>query len=700
MVEYHEGVFSEISDKEFRSDLKVLLLRFGQVRRKRGNCGTKKHKVAYRNNLCSFDIETSRIRYKEEDHAIMYVWQFAIDDYVFIGRTWDEYKYLVSIVDEVLADREYLVVYVHNLSYEFQFLSGIFTFENENVFCIKSRRILKASHGHIEYRCSMLHSNMSLAKWTQNLNAEHKKLSGDDFDYNAVRYPHTPLTDEQLLYCVYDVLGVTDCIRIELERDDDNLYSIPLTSTGYVRRNVKRAMNPIAWYVVRDLLYLKLDVYEMLQRAFRGGDTHANRYFVNRKLENVKSYDRSSSYPDVLLNHKFPTTQFVQDITITTLDEMMEDIMIKERACLADIAIYNYSQADRYNGFPYLSFSKCRRVSKDLVLDNGRILSASYFETTVTDIDLRIIVKEMSPDTVIKPLKYYHARYGKLPELLLNEIRKYYKDKTKLKGTGDDYFYMKSKNLLNSIYGLMVQNPCKPEILFDECGYHESTEKSMQDLLNQYNKVAFTSYQWGIFVTAAARYELRRGLWNVGRFAVYCDTDSIKFIGDADFSEMNREYMQSSIENNAFAVDPKGKTHYMGVYEYEGTYNTFATLGAKKYCYEDDNGLHITIAGVNKTKGAKELAAAGGIDRFLLDTVSNIGTNETELDTNGFIFKEGGGNELIYNDDKTYGNLTLEGNTYEITRNVVIKPSTYQIGITADYKRLLSDYVYIYEDVV
>ena len=85
MLEYHEGVFTEISDTEFRSDLKVLLLRFGQVRRKRGNCGTKKHKVAYRNNLCSFDIETSRICYKEEDHAIMYVWQFAIDDYVLLA---------------------------------------------------------------------------------------------------------------------------------------------------------------------------------------------------------------------------------------------------------------------------------------------------------------------------------------------------------------------------------------------------------------------------------------------------------------------------------------------------------------------------------------------------------------------------------------------------------------------------------------
>lgn len=692
MIEYHNGTYTEICEKEFKSDMKVLLLRNGTVKRKRGNCGNKNHKTVIRNNLCAFDIETSRISFEGELHSIMYVWQFAIDDYVFIGRTWEEYKLLTDIVNQVLIDNERLIVYVHNLSYEFQFLSGIFEFTNDNVFCVRSRKILKATCQHIEYRCSMLHSNMSLEKWTQNLKVEHMKLSGEEYDYNKVRYPHTPLTSEELHYCVNDVLGVTDCIRLEMQRDDDNLYTIPLTSTGYVRRNVKRAMSPISWYVVRENLYLTLDVYKLLIDAFRGGDTHANRFFVNRILYNVKSYDRSSSYPDVLLNHLFPTSRFIQDFTVETLEDMMIDIFKKERACLAEIAISNYSQADKYNGFPYLSKSKCRNISKDAVIDNGRILKASYFETTITDIDLRIIIKEMASDTYIKPLKYYHATYGRLPELLLNEIRTYYENKTKLKGGEDDYFYMKSKNLLNSIYGLMVQNPCKPAILFDECEYRDSEEKTTQQLLDEYNKRAFTSFQWGVWVTALARYELRRGLWNVGRFAVYCDTDSIKFLGNADFTRMNDEYRKASLENKAIADDTKGKRYYMGVFEYEGEYKQFATLGAKKYCYTDDKGLHITIAGVNKKKGAKELEKNGGIETFLLDMPNNIGTNVKEIErVKGFTFVEGGGNELIYNDDRFYGTIEKDGHRYDITRNVVINPSTYQLGITSEYTKVLEE---------
>lgn len=705
MIMYHNEQFEEIDDKEFLSCFHILLIRYGNVRRKKGNCGTKKHKVSIRNNLCAFDIETTRIFHDDRDHALMYVWQFAIDDYVFIGRTWKEYKLLVSEVDRTLLDNERLVVYVHNLSYEFQFLSGIFTFDNDNVFCIRSRKILKATYNKIEYRCSMLHSNMSLEKWTHNLKVEHEKLSGEDFNYNIKRYPHTPLTQQELMYCVNDVLGVTDCIRIELERDGDNLYTIPLTSTGYVRRNVKRAMSPIAWFVVRKNLYLTMDIYLTLTDGFRGGDTHANRYFVNRILHNVKSYDRSSSYPDVIINRLFPTTQFILDKTITTMQGMITDIFKRERACIAEIKVYNYSQQDRWNGFPYLSKSKCRKVSKDAVIDNGRILKARYFETTVTDIDLRIIIKEMSFDTVIVPIKYYHAKYGRLPEVLLNEVRTYYKDKCRLKNSVDEYYYMKSKNLLNAIYGLSVQSPCKPQILFNECEYKDSTEKTLQQLLDDYNNNAFMAFQWGCYVTAWARFELRKILWIVGRWATYIDTDSVKFIGDFDFSALNEEYKQNSIKNNAIGIDSKGKTHYMGVYEYEGTYKKFATLGAKKYAYEDDKGLHITIAGVNKVKGAEELEENGGIEAFLLKRRDNIGTNETEIEyKEGFQFVKGGGNELVYNDARTYGEIERDGHSYELTRNVCIKPSTYKLGIIKAYAQLVEEAEkeaeYFYDEIV
>lgn len=652
------------------------------AKRGRGNPGRKDGR-RYLDMICAFDIETSKSIFHGEWHAFCYVWQFCFDNIVYIGRCLQDYDIFTEILSDIVGEKS-IVVYVHNLSYEFQFLSGIQNFANDNVFCIRPHKILKADRGCIEYRCSMLHSNMSLARWTSNFHVKHEKLSGEEYDYNKIRYPWTELSDKELAYQCYDVLGVCECIKTELERDGDNLYTIPLTSTGYVRRDVKRAMKPVSHNLMHKL-HMDLELYEMLKRAFRGGDTHANRYFVNRELHNVHSYDRASSYPDVMLNRKFPMSRFLPDPYVKTMDDVIQDIYVREKAALIDIAIYNYKQADRYNGFPYLSVSKCRKISKDCDEDNGRILSAKYLETTVTDVDLKIILKEIHPDSIIVPLKYLSCRYGKLPAEITNLVLKYYTSKTELKGSADDYFYMKSKNLLNSIYGLMVQDPCKDSILFDD-GLFNLEGTPTQELLEKYYKRCFTSYAWGVWVTAWARFELRRAIWKVGRFGVYCDTDSVKYIGEHDFSDLNQTYL----DNNAFAIDKKGGKHYLGVYEYEGTYKAFATLGAKKYVYRaQDDSLHITIAGVNKKKGAAELEAKGGISSFLLGIRSDPSTGETIINDKGFIFYDGGGNELIYNMERTYFTLNIDGHTLDITRNVVIKDSTYQLGVSRDYKLIL-----------
>ena len=56
---------------------------------------------------------------------------------------------------------------------------------------------------------------------------------------------------------------------------------------------------------------------------------------------------------------------------------------------------------------------------------------------------------------------------------------------------------------------------------------------------------------------------------------VYSDTDSVKYIGNVDFSEYNAEKIRNSTASGAYAVDAKGKTHYMGVYEVEYLFEFF-----------------------------------------------------------------------------------------------------------------------------
>ena len=91
---------------------------------------------------------------------------------------------------------------------------------------------------------------------------------------------------------------------------------------------------------------------------------------------------------------------------------------------------------------------------------------------------------------------------------------------------------------------------------------------------------------------------------------LYCDTDSVYYIDDESisFDSYNNEKIKNSKKNKAYAVDSKGKTHYMGVFEIEHTEITeFKTLGAKKYGFIEKGELNLTVAGVSKKYGAKEL---------------------------------------------------------------------------------------------
>ena len=654
------------------------------VKRKAGNQRTRK-RIQYKDLITAFDIETTRL--EDIEQSIMYVWQWQFgDEYTVVGRTWEKFEAFQRKLKAVLED-SVLVVFVHNLSYEFQFLRGIYPFTQDEVFAIKSRKVLKCNMwGSFEFRCSYIHSNMNLDTYTKKMGVKHKKLTGT-FDYEKIRYPWTELTDEELAYCVHDVQGLVEAIEIEMEHDGDNLYTFPLTSTGYVRRDAKKAMSQVNYRFVKEQLP-DYEIYKMLREAFRGGNTHANRYYTNYTLHNVHSADRSSSYPDVMCNCKFPISQFYR-LGDIGYDEVVKMIGKRQKACLMRVAITGLHLTRIDWGCPYLSLSKCRHIENGLE-DNGRILSADYLETTVTDIDLKIILGEYS----FTDIKFYDvatARYGYLPEPLIKTICKYYHCKTGLKNvTGQELLYTKSKNKLNSLYGMCAQDPVKQSILFENDDFVEQHDDESK-LLEAYNKKAFLAYQWGVWVTAWARYRLEEGIQlahgdvddpNAPQF-VYCDTDSVKYLGEIDLSKFNTERIKDSKRSGAYATDPQGITHYMGVYEKEHDMCEFRTMGAKKYVYREtpDDKLVCTIAGVSKSLGGKELEEHGGITAF----------------HEGFTFDKAGGLEAVYNDNPEQCYIVRDGHQLKVTSNVVLRPSTYTLGLTADYKRLLTQIRYEYE---
>ena len=641
-------------------------------KRGKGNPKTKA-KTSYKDVICTFDIESTRLA--DIEQSIMYIWMFHIHPNItIIGRTWEELATLVEQINLELEDNT-LCVFIHNLSYEFQFLQAVYSFAKEEVFAVDRRKVLKATmySNKWELRCSYQHSNMSLAEYTKKMNVKHKKLDGEEFDYKAERYPWTPLTHRQLQYCVNDVIGLAEAIEIEMEADGDNLYTFPLTSTGYVRRDAKRAMRNAPQGFVKKQLP-NIEIYKLCREAFRGGDTHANRFYAGRILKDVWSADRSSSYPEVLCNCEFPVSQFCH-LGEIEFDRLIHLIKVRKKAVLMRVSITNLRLTDEFWGFPYLSKDKCRRIENG-TFDNGRILTADYLETTLTDIDLKIVLSQYSFDDMCA-FDVAFARYGKLPQCFIDTVISYYKAKTELKDVeGQELYYMKSKNKLNSLYGMCAQDPVKQTAMFLS-GDWEMTETPVEDLLEASNSKGWLAYQWGVWVTAHARAALQEGLKLAGENAVYCDTDSVKYVGKVDWTEYNNGRMAASKKSGAYATDPQGVTHYMGVYEADGYYPEFKTLGAKKYAFTKKPGgeTFVTIAGVTKRKGGKELDKYGGLKAF----------------NPGFVFVEAGGTESIYNDKPEIEFIEREGRRLNITPNIVIKDSTYTLGITGEYEKLLEN---------
>ena len=141
----------------------------------------RKRKIEYYNIPCSFDIETSSFMEGGQKRGIMYAWAFSICGFTIFGRTWDQYYDMLADIQRILqlSEDRRLVVYVHNLAWEFQFLR-----HREhwiNVFAIELRRpIYAVSDIGIEYRCSYILTGYSLATVAETLtHFKIKKLVGD-----------------------------------------------------------------------------------------------------------------------------------------------------------------------------------------------------------------------------------------------------------------------------------------------------------------------------------------------------------------------------------------------------------------------------------------------------------------------------------------------------------------------------------------
>lgn len=582
----------------------------------------KKDGIRYLEISCAFDIETSSWRNRKGDkQACMYVWQFGICGHVFMGRTWQEFIQLYTALIELLdlSDERYMIVYVHNLAYEFQFMRKWFTWSK--VFAIKSRTPVYArTDGGIEFRCSYILSGYSLEKLADQLQTYqiHKRVGA--LDYTLIRHSKTPLTPEEIGYCVNDVLVVMAYIDERITADG-SIGKIPLTKTGYVRRYCKnqcfytegkprrKDYKRVRFRDMIKRLTIEPEEYIELKEAFSGGFTHASAFYSGVTVNDVTSYDFTSSYPYVMVSEQFPMTKGKR-VKITSEAQFYD--YLKYYSCMFRVDFYGLKDTFIYDH--YISSSKCRNI-QNAVRDNGRIVSADHLQITLTEKDFLIIRKTYEWDEMVISSFYVYER-AYLPTDIVRAILKLYADKTTLKGVpGKETEYLASKEMVNACYGMMVTDIMQEDNKYENDIWLPAEPGDIQHALNVYNTSygRFLFYPWGVWVTSASRYNLWTGIYELGEDYVYSDTDSIKAVNidkHMDYINKYNERAKRKLEKACRVhgipfemTEPKtikGEKKPLGVWDYDGHFDRFRTLGAKRYMVDNDGDINITVSGLNK----------------------------------------------------------------------------------------------------
>lgn len=676
---------------------------------------TNNQRITYYKIVFAFDIETTSFTgpVTSKDHndkrSVMYIWQLAINGRVIIGRTWTEFLYLMDYISQKLELAKYkrILVFVHNLAFEFQFIRKLFTWHK--VFAANKRKPIYAiTENGIEFRCSYILTNYSLEKLGEQLQKyKVNKLVGD-LDYTKIRHSETPLTDQELQYCINDVLVVSAYIKEQIEREK-MIYKIPITCTGYCRRYVRKncLYGPEfkTWRkqyykyhaLMKSLTIQSLEEYDQLKRAFMGGFTHAGSMWSNLTINNVDHVDFTSSYPYVLLSERFPMSTG-RAVDASKLSQADFERYLKGYCCLFDCRIYNLQPKFDYEN--YIPSYKCF-LQVGMVENNGRVYSASMVGMTLTEIDLQIINACYTFDRIeVSNMIVYEKGY--LPIEIIKSIIKLYKDKTELKGVaGKETEYLVSKGLLNSIFGMMVTDIVRDEIIYDEDWAVE--QSNPQDQLDKYNKSRrrFLFYPWGVWCTAYARRNLFYGILECAGDYIYADTDSIFFTNVEahkpfidKYNRLCEKKLRLMCEHYGLDYDSelvpktiKGIHKPLGVFDFEDHIDKFKTLGAKRYMTAINGKLSITVSGVNKKFAVPWLVEKCGIDGAF------------EAFSEGLVIPEAVTGKLThYYIDREYSGQITDylGKTIDYTSpsGIYLEKASYQFDISIEYINFLKGIFY------
>ena len=249
---------------------------------------------------------------------------------------------------------------------------------------------------------------------------------------------------------------------------------------------------------------------------------------------------------------------------------------------------------------------------------------------------------------------------------------------------------------------MAVTNICREEIIYSN-GLWDSQKPCIEEALkkNDKSKKRFLYYPWGVWVTAYARRNLFTGIIEFNEDYIYSDTDSIKVLNLDKHKNYIEKYNNMVIyklkeackhHNITFDyVSPKtikGEEKTLGVWDFEGKYERFKTLGAKRYLVE--------LLDKKTNRLVQKLTVAGLSKSIAIDYMKKISDDVFDIFNENLYIPKGETGKQVH----TYLDMRQQGVVKDYLgvecefceeSSVHLEPADYSFSLSADYINYLED---------
>lgn len=479
--------------------------------------------------------------------GIYYTWNGARFDSHFIYHLLRKHGYIKQEETKSYSSKKKQLK-----KYEFSYLlSGTrlitLKFHNEN--------------GIMEIKDACLLFSTSLANFIKNTCPEFPKLVGT-YDYKKYRLVEEDFSESDKLYCESDIKGFSiGMYRIREEFNNDFGMDIlgSYTAGSFAMKFAKKKIENIE-ELFPDIVFPREFV--------AGGRTYLNPNYANKIVEGITTVDANSFYPSIMVNSKLPWGRQHRDLMNSKqLKKFLEESPDKYVFAKLISGIVEYD--DMYSPITTLNSV------------GGRIyptLAGSTDEIYLDDNILRD--KKFLHENCVFETRVFDGRVG-----IFDYMKEVFQLKNQYKKEGKFGLELAVKIILNSSYGKFIQRDLVKEYDFFDGVIGETGSKIQLRGWYLYPPM-------GAGITANCRYELTKYMNELGDRFIYCDTDSLTFIGQPPKTiPLGLELGEWKEENTPLGIRSDGKTIPKS--------GQAIFFQRKTYAKELNNKVEITFCGIS-----------------------------------------------------------------------------------------------------